>query len=44
MIDIKLLIYKIFVKKFSKTTATELDKDFFLIDEEIWDSSVDFKL
>ena len=43
-IDVELLLNEDLVKRFSETTATELDKGLFLIDAEIGGRGVDFKL
>ena len=41
-IDVELLLNEDLVKRFSKTTATELDKGLFLIDAEIGGRGVYF--
>ncbi len=43
-IAVELLLNEDLVKKFSETTATELNKDLFVIDAKISGRGVDFKL
>ena len=44
LIDVDQILAKDHLKRFSETTATELDKGLFLIDAEISGHGVDFKL